>query len=345
VYGYSLPRWQYLDGQGIMRGQSASGRARRSEGIAPPTVSAITVTYHTGPVLWACIDSMLAQRELRELIVVINGADEDVRARLTRRAKEDGRICLVDPGRNIGFAPGCNVGAAAARGEHLAFINPDCSLPAGTFAAVLEVLAQQPKACLVGGRLQSPGGQEQRGGRREFMTPWRAFVEATRLDRLFPNHPYFKRLHLVDETPLLEPARVPVVSGAFMMLRKSDFERLGGMDSKYFLHVDDYDLCLRIHLAGGEVWYAGNVPITHFRSTSSTSPLFVEWHKTRGACYYFKKHFRAAYPNWTLSIFSAALWARFFLLAVYGLPSHLRSQTVQSTDIDFESSATKPSSS
>jgi GT2 family glycosyltransferase len=288
---------------------------------------------------------MLAQVELLELIVVINAADATVRERLAHRAEEDGRIRLLDPGRNIGFAPGCNIGAAAARGEHLAFINPDCNLAPGTLTAILDVLSRQPKAWLIGGRLQFPGGREQRGGRREYMTPWRAFIEATRLDRLFPNHPYFKRLHLIDEMPLLVPARVPVVSGAFMMLRKSDFERLGGMDNNFFLHVDDYDLCLRIHLAGGEVWYAGNVPITHYRGTSTASPVFVEWHKTRGACYYFKKHFRGTYPNWTLSIFSAALWGRFLLLAVYGLPSHLRSTAVQSTDSDLESSVTRPGSS
>src|SRR5216683_344596 len=244
-----------------MRGHSVSASDRAypsSDMVDRQSVSAITVTYHTGPVFWACIDSMLAQAELLELIVVINGADREVRARLNQRAEEDGRVRLVDPGRNIGFAPGCNLGAAAAQGEHVAFINPDCNLAAGTLAAVLDVFARQPNAWLVGGRLQFPGGREQRGGRREFMTPWRACVEAIRLDRLFPNHPYCKRLHLVDETPLLQPARVPVVSGAFMMLRKSCFERLGGMDNKFFLHVDDYDLCLRIHLAGGEVWYAGN---------------------------------------------------------------------------------------
>jgi GT2 family glycosyltransferase len=259
---------------------------------------------------------MLAQPELLELIVVINGADEHVRAALDARAQRDNRIRLVDPGGNIGFAPGCNAGAAVARGEHVAFVNPDCSLAPETFRAVLDVLARQPRAWLVGGRLQFPTGQEQRGGRREFMTPWRAFIEATRLHRFFPNHPYFERLHLMEDAPILQPTQVPVVSGAFMMLRKADFDHLGGMDDNYFLHVDDYDLCLRVHLAGGEVWYAGNVPITHYRSTSHASPLFIEWHKTRGACYYFKKHFRSAYPGWVLGIFSTALWARFFLLAV-----------------------------
>jgi GT2 family glycosyltransferase len=269
----------------------------------------------TGPVFWACIASILAQTELLELIVVVNGADRDVRARLASMAETDPRIRIVDPGRNVGFAPGCNLGAAHARGDHLAFINPDCSFAPGTFGGVLSIFDQQPNAWIVGGRLQHPDGREQRGGRREFLTPWRGFVEMTRLDLLFPNHPHFKRHHLFEEMPLLEPAQVPVVSGAFMMVPRTYFERLDGMDNEFFLHVDDSDLCLRVHFQGGEVWYAGNVPISHHRSTSRVSRIFVEWHKTRSGCYYFKKHFRGSYPTWSLHLFSVFLWVRMLIIA------------------------------
>jgi N-acetylglucosaminyl-diphospho-decaprenol L-rhamnosyltransferase len=288
-----------------------------------PRVSAVTVIYHTGPVLWSCIDGLLAQPELAELILIINGADVDTRSSLEHRARADRRIRLIDPGRNLGFAPGCNLGAASATCDYLAFVNPDCDLTPRTFAAILDVFATRENAWLVGGRLQHPDGREQRGGRREFLTPWRAFVEATRLHRFFPRHPYFRRLDMLAKPPMREPTVVPVVSGAFMIMRRDDFERVGGMDNNYFLYFDDLDLCLRVHKSGGEVWYAGNVPIAHHRSTSDAPRLFVEWHKTRSSCYYFNKHFRSAYPGWTLFILSAFLWARFFLLAARLLPKEL----------------------
>jgi N-acetylglucosaminyl-diphospho-decaprenol L-rhamnosyltransferase len=286
-------------------------------------VSAVTVTYHTGPVLSAGIDGLLAQPELGELIIVINGADRQTRSLLAARAGADDRIRLIDPGRNSGFAPGCNLGAAAATCDYVAFVNPDCTLARNTFAPVLDVFAQQPNARLVGGRLQHPNGREQRGGRREFLTPWRAFVEATRLDLLFPRHPYFRRFNMLAKSLMLEPTVVPVVSGAFMMMRRDYFERIGGMDERFFLHCDDLDLCLRVHRHRGEVWYAGNVPITHYRSTSDVPRLIVEWHKTRSSCYYFKKHFHSTYPWWALSGLSAVLWARFLLIAARLLPNDL----------------------
>jgi N-acetylglucosaminyl-diphospho-decaprenol L-rhamnosyltransferase len=286
-------------------------------------VSVVTVIYYTGPVLWSCIDGLLAQPELGELIFIINGADADTRSLLEDRARADRRIQLIDPGRNLGFAPGCNLGAASATCDYLAFVNPDCDLAPATFAAILDVFATKANAWLVGGRLQHPDGREQRGGRREFLTPWRAFVEVTRLDRFFPRHPYFRRLDMFAKPPMREPTVVPVVSGAFMIMRRDDFERIGGMDNNYFLHFDDLDLCLRVHKSGGEVWYAGNVPITHHRSTSDAPRLFVEWRKTLSACYYFKKHFRSTYPGWALFFLSVFLWARFFLFAARLLPKEL----------------------
>jgi len=290
---------------------------------ACPMVSAITVTYYTGPVLWACIDGLLAQPELGELIIVINGADPQTRSSLADRASADHRIRLIDPGRNLGFAPGCNLGAAAAAYNYVAFVNPDCTLARGTFAPILDVFAQQSNAWLVGGRLQHPDGREQREGRREFLTPWRAFVEMTRLDLFFPGHPHFRRFDMLAKSLMLKATIVPVVSGAFMMMRRDYYERIGGMDDNFFLHCDDLDLCLRVHLHRGEVWYAGNVPITHHRSTSDVPRLFVEWHKTRSSSYYFKKHFRSTYPWWTLSALSGVLWARFFLIAARLLPSDM----------------------
>ncbi len=151
-----------------MQGQLSKDPTRVQVGAGGKTVSAITVTYHTGPVFWTCIASILGQPELLELIVVVNGADRDVRARLANLAENDRRILVVEPSRNVGFAPACNRGAEIARGSHLVFVNPDCSLAPGTFATVLDIFGRQPNAWIVGGRLQHPDGREQRGGRREF---------------------------------------------------------------------------------------------------------------------------------------------------------------------------------
>lgn len=259
--------------------------------------------------------SVLAQPEVEELVVVNNGNPSSVVGWLRERAADDGRIRLLEPGKNTGFAAGCNLGAAQARCDFIALVNPDCVLPAGTIGSFLSIFENHADAWLCGGRLKNPDGTEQRGGRREILSPWRAFVELMRFDRLFPHHPYFRRLHLDEEDSLEEVREVPTVSGACMVIPKRIYERVGGMDDNMFLHFDDADLCIRILQHGGKVLYCGNVPVIHHLSSSDVSRTFIEWHKTRSTSYYFHKHFQVSYPTWSLTLVSAMLWLRLLVLA------------------------------
>lgn len=284
----------------------------RTEGA---DISVVMVTYRTGDALRESIPAVLGQDGLAELILVDNGNNGADTAWLDELAASEAKVRLVRPGRNIGFAAGCNRGAAAAAGHYLAFVNPDLILPPSTLIQVRAVLNGVENAWLCGGRLLNMDGTEQRGGRREILSPWRAFVELARLDRIFPNHPYFQRLHRYQDEDVLEVVEVPTVSGAFMMIRKSHYEAVNGMDDNMFIHFDDADLCIRIIQAGGKVLYCGTIPVHHYLSTSDVSRVFVEWHKTRSTSYYFHKHFRSTYPQWILTLTSLLLWVRFGVIA------------------------------
>ena len=210
----------------------------------------------------------------------------------------------------------------------MALINPDCVLPAGVIGKILEVFESRDDAWVCGSGLKNPDGTEQRGGRRDILSPWRAFVELLRFDRLFPNHPYFRRLHMYEGEPVEEVCEVPTVSGACMVIPKPVYDRVGGMDDNMFLHFDDSDLCIRIQQQGGKVLYCGHIPVIHHLSTSDVSRTFIEWHKARSSSYYFYKHFHVSYPFWTLIVVSLLLWVRFLILApkllVGDLPGMIR---------------------
>lgn len=283
-------------------------------------ISVITVTYRTGPILGDCLAALRGHSEVAEIIVIDNGNPPEASVLLDRLAA-DGVIRLIRPGRNIGFAAGCNLGAAQAVGTHLAFVNPDLIVPPGSFARILPILAENGEIWLCGARLLNMDGTEQRGGRREILTPWRALVEVLRLDRLAPEHPHFRRLHLQDERPVTEVTAVPTISGAFMVMARERFTALGGFDEGMFLHIEDVDLCLRVLLAGGTVVYCGDVPVNHRRSTSDVTRCFIEWHKSRSTIRYFFKHFRTSYPLWSLMMIAALLWLRFCVAAIRALPA------------------------
>ena len=287
-----------------------------------PSVSIVTVSYWTGDVLLRCIKS-LRDQNVEEIILVDNGNPSDIVSLLDQLPNEDPRVRVIRPAQNLGFAAGCNIGARQATGQFVALVNPDCVLEPDTIERMLRVAIRRSNIWLCGGRLENPDGSEQRGSRRETLTPWRAVVELLRLDRIAPHHPYFRRFHQFESEPLKGNVEVPTVSGAFMMIRKDAYERLGGMDETFFLHFDDADICMRVWKEGGQVIFCGDIPILHYKSSSNVSQTFVEWHKAKGLGYFFRKHFGDTYPGWSLSIVSAMVWLRFFAILPHRLFSDL----------------------
>ncbi|MGE3624611.1 MAG: glycosyltransferase family 2 protein [Bdellovibrionales bacterium] len=287
------------------------------------SVSAIVVSYWTGPTLRDCLAALLAEPLISEVILVNNGNAYKTSHWLSELTLQDARIKVLTPQNNIGFSAGCNYGAWHTQNEYLAFINPDLILLPGSLDTILRELQSDPAIWICGARLLNPDGSEQRGGRRELLTPWRSFVELTRLDKLFPRHPYFRRFHQHEEEVITTPFDVPTISGAFMVMRRSVFRILGGFDDHMFMHVEDSDLCIRILQKGGRVRYCGNAPVRHFLSTSDAAKCFVNWHKTRSATYFFHKHFTGAYPSWALSLMAILLWCRFSVMLLRHGPSDI----------------------
>ena len=106
------------------------------------------------------------------------------------------------------------------------------------------------------------------------------------------------------------------ISGAFMLIPRAMYDRVGGMDEDYFLHVEDVDLCLRIQEAGGAILYVPDAAVTHVKGTSRVFPLVVEWHKSVSVAKYFNKHFRPQYPDLALRLISMAIFLRLAVRAV-----------------------------
>ena len=278
-------------------------------------VSAVMVTYHTGPALLRAVEAVLGQEALGELVLVDNGNPRPVVADLKRLEAERDEVKLLSGHGNIGYAAGCNLGAAAAGGDQLLFVNPDCLLPFDAVAQFLEAAGRFPRPAVFGCCLTNTDGTEQRGSRRATLTPLTATIEALRLDRLAPGHPRFQRLNLHDQPSPAEATEVAVISGACMFLARADFQALGGFDEGYFLHVDDIDFCFRMRLAGGQVVFLPQVRPVHYRSTSRAHPVLVEWHKARGFMRYFRKNFTASHGRLVIGLVDLAVGLRFIVKA------------------------------
>jgi len=277
------------------------------------SISAIVVSFQTGPVLARALDALRLQDGIEEIILVDNGNPEGAIDNAIGHEKLGAPIRVISGHGNVGFAAGCNLGANLARGDLLLFVNPDAILPPGAARRLVEDCDELDGPWVIGAKLIDPDGGEQQGSRRATLTPWRAFVEATQLWRLAPQHPYFKRFNLHGDPCPDDIIPTPVVSGACFCLPGEDYRAIGGMDERYFLHVEDVDFCLRFADAGGTVYFDPNVCVLHFKSSSDVDPIWVDRRKTASTILYFRTHFSKPYPPLFLRLVELSLWGRFFL--------------------------------
>lgn len=262
-------------------------------------VSVVMVVYMTGASLDESVERVLKDPLVDEFVIVDNGSSGADAAGLRALAERDPRVVLLTGHGNVGFARGANLGARRARGDLLVFLNPDAFLQPRCIAELVREIEGRPVPTIVGGRVLNPDLTEQRGARRGDITLMTAILSVSRLAHRVPAW----RRHEVhwESEPVPDQATpVPTISGACFCLRREDFDCLQGFDEKYFLHVEDVDLCWRVRQMGGRVLFHPKAEVIHLGHTSQTSPLRVEFHKGVGLARYFRKRARGV-AQWLLA--------------------------------------------
>lgn len=251
-------------------------------------VTALIINYNSGPWLERCIRALRGRHGRFPAIEVVDNDSRDGSAS-DLPALEGLRIRHAP--RNLGFARGVNTAARAAQTEFLLIINPDCLLLPDSLEQLVAELDAHPQAAMVSGRIFDMGGNEQRGSRRCLPTRKRVLGEMLGGDR--------ERVDLMHQSAPEESTEVEAVSGACMLIRRSAFLEVGGLDKHYPMHFEDVDLMARLRRAGWSVRLVPQVIVSHAGGVSSRSrPLRVMWNKHRGLWRYLNRHPEPPWPRW-----------------------------------------------
>lgn len=262
---------------------------RKAEAEKVSTVSALVVSYNTGEVLFDCLAALHGDPAISEIVLVNNGNPVEVLERVEDAYGANGRIKIVGNGDNRGFAAGVNLGASQASGDWFLIVNPDAVLQPGSVEALQAALAGVADPAIAGGRIFGADGKEQRGGRRRRLTMRSAAATFLGMGWLGAIHPGFVNINRNDEPAPSGPVPMDAVSGALMFISRGSFERLGGFDEGYFLHVEDLDICRRAEADGGSVIYTPLASALHVGGSSDAPAIEVERHKGAGLNRYFRK--------------------------------------------------------
>ncbi|PKU25395.1 glycosyltransferase [Telmatospirillum siberiense] len=256
-----------------------------------PSLDIVIVNWNAGSLLRQCLESVftsdLGNVELQRMVVVDNASTDGSMDDLPFASPPFIPIRLPE---NLGFGSACNIGAAESTADYILFLNPDTVLGRDSLRGALMFMeaADNRKIAASSIRLNDTAGVTQRCCAR-FPTVGRMLAQSVGLDRLVP------RLfppHFMTEWDHQDTRPVPQIMGAFLLIRRSIFTRLGGFDEQFFVYYEDVDLCRRIALDGGICVHNAAVSATHV-GCGSTDRIKArrQFYNARGRIQYAWKYF------------------------------------------------------
>ena len=233
-------------------------------------LSVVLVNYKVPQLTIEAVRSVLAGCRLIEgeveVIVLDNASGDDSMGRLRTAFGAEPRVKLLESAMNGGFARGNNQAIAEAQGDYLLLLNPDTLVGESTLAYCLTFLRTHPEAGAVGPRLINQSGAMHPECKRGVPTLWHSFCRFTRLYRLAPHSAWLNGYYQGHLSPD-EVQQVPVLTGAFLMMRRTLYQAVGGLDERYFMYGEDIDLCYTIERAGYHNYYLPT-PVLHYKGES-----------------------------------------------------------------------------
>ncbi len=243
-------------------------------------VSAVVVSHGHAVELRRSLPALVPQVDETVVVANLPGSVDAV---------PEGVRVLENP-RPLSLAANVNLGIAATRGEYVLAANPDVIPEPDAVAALAAFADAHPRCGIAGPQMRWPDGTWQ-PSRRRFPTVRGTLVRRTPLRRL--RTPYEKQrdhYHL-DERPTA-PVQANWMLGAFLLMRRSMLDEIGGWDAGFRHYCEDIDLCYRAMQAGWERWHVPEAVVTHDYAAVIDRGFISRhtlWH-ARGMARFVRKH-------------------------------------------------------
>lgn len=249
-------------------------------------IAVVVVNYNTGDYLAKCLRSVVdSAGDARLELVVVDNESRDGSAERAVGAVPEAR--LIRNRTNRGFAAAANQGIRATRAEHVMLLNPDAEVAAGTLAGLLKVASDNPRAGAIGPLVRDPDGGIYPSARKvptlaeavghAFLGP---FLPANRFSRAYTMAGWDRRTE----------RDVEWVSGSSMLLRREALREVGLFDERFWLYVEDVDMCTRLRSAGWRVMFTPQLEVLHVGGVSTAGSRRMTLEHSRSIYRYFAKH-------------------------------------------------------
>lgn len=253
-------------------------------------LSVIIVNYNVTQLLRNCLLSVRKYlADINYEVIVVDNASTDLPWK--NLISEFPEVHFISSETNDGFAKGNNKAIKAAKGEYLLLLNPDTELEGFYMKEILDFADSHKDFGCLGVRMHDAEGNFLPESKRSVPDMFNSF------EKLFTN---FKKNNSksyyrcdIDEQAVAE---VDVITGAFLLVKKEVYQKVGGLDEAYFMYGEDIDLCYTLLRNGFKNFYYGKASILHHKGESTVkNEVYLE--RFYGAMHIFiDKYYRKSKP-------------------------------------------------
>jgi N-acetylglucosaminyl-diphospho-decaprenol L-rhamnosyltransferase len=249
------------------------------------SLAVVIVSYNVRTELETCLGSFVGHTDPfpTEVVVVDNASHDGTPQMVSRQWPE---VRLIETGSNLGFARANNLGIRATDSEYVLLLNPDTVVPPGAIAALVRGLAGHPQAAAAGPRLIDGFGFP------ELSFGW-AIGPLGELRQKIIGGLYRRRIRSVVRRVdrwARESGTREWVSGACLLVRRSDLESVGLLDERYFMYTEDVDLCVSLRKRGRDILFVPYSEIVHLGGRSAGRNPHTERLRRASQLAYYEKH-------------------------------------------------------
>ena len=274
------------------------------------------VSWNTAGLLRRCLAALPAALEGTDhSVTVVDNASSDGSADAAR----DAGVRVIANRENVGYARAMNQALGGAGAELLVALNPDTVPPPGSLTALVRRLLAEPDVGLVGPRLANPDGSLQHSA-YTFPSPLQA-AAVSFLPGRWQRGRVGRRLWLEGCAPHDSAADVDWLIGAVHVIRAAAVDRVRPYSERWFMYVEDLDLCWRLARSGWRRRLEADITVPHVGGASATQAwegtprsrwtnLSYDW--------YAESHGEAAMRRWAL-VNTVGIASRTSALAALGV--------------------------
>jgi GT2 family glycosyltransferase len=250
-------------------------------------LSVIILNYKVPFFLELCLISV--QKAIQDIdaeIIVVDNNSDDGSCEMVKTKFPN--IKLIENKTNFGFPKGNNIGVNHAKGKYICILNPDTVVAEDSFTKILKTENWKPNTGIIGCKLIDGTGNFLPESKRGVPTPW---VAATKIFGLYKINNFFGKYyaqHLTEN----QSGKVDILVGAFMVLERELYNKIGGFDENCFMYSDDIDLSYSVLKLGFDNYYYAETTIIHYKGESTVRDGIYRKRFQEAMQFFYKKHFK-----------------------------------------------------